>query len=262
MTSNDAAAQRDTSALGCRLHDWNVGARECAASTRRRDGRGLILDLDDTLYPHEDFVRSGFMAVAHHVERTEGLAAADVFASLVTSRGSGARRAEFQALCAERDLRADRVPAMLDAFRSHHPALTLPRATVAALTKLRLDGWRLVILTNGDPAVQRRKVSALRIGALVDSVVYAEEHATGGKPGAAAFAEALRRLGVSARRAVCVGDDPSCDIGGANRLGIRTVQVMTEGTAVDPRADSALTTLEALPRIASQLLDGAVTDAA
>ena len=257
-----AASQRDTSALGCRLHDWNVGARECAASTRRRDERGIILDLDDTLYPYEEYVRSGFMAVARHIERTEGLAAADVFASLVTARCSGSRRAEFQALCAERDLRADRVPGMLDVFRAHHPSLTLPRATVAALTRLRLDGWRLVILTHGDPAVQRQKVSTLGVGVLVDSVVYAEEHATGGKPAASAFAEALRRLSVSARRAVCVGDDPACDIAGANRLGIRTVQVMTDGTAVDPRADSAVTSLDALPRIASQLLDGAVTDAA
>jgi putative hydrolase of the HAD superfamily len=138
----------------------------------------------------------------------------------------------------------------------------LPHASVSALTTLKLDGWRLVVLTNGLPSVQRAKVRALGVAGLVDSVVYAEEHASGGKPAVTVFVEALRRIGVPARRAICVGDDPVRDIAGARQLGIRTVHLRTAAMMPDPQADAVLSSLDTLPAVARELLEGAESDAA
>ena len=53
------------------------------ASTPRRGRRGLILDLDDTLYPRERFVMSGFAAVASFVEKIHGVSAEIAYGVLV-----------------------------------------------------------------------------------------------------------------------------------------------------------------------------------
>jgi putative hydrolase of the HAD superfamily len=208
------------SPLGCQLRDWSINARD---TTRPNAfARGVILDLDDTLYPHEAFVHSGLMAVARHVEETKAVAAMDAFAVMTSARRQGGGR-ELQALCARFGWDEQDVPGLLAVYRGHLPNLRLPRATADVLARLREDGWRTVVLTNGMPLVQRGKVKALGLGPLVDAVVYADEHATGGKPAAAAFRAAMNALGLAARQCVCVGDDTACDIAGARAQGIRTV---------------------------------------
>jgi len=219
------AAPPVPSALGCRLHDWNVQARESLGRRRRRDG--LILDLDDTLYPREQFVQSGLMAVARHVEETHGIPARNAFAVMEACRREGGAGRELQALCAWFGLTPGVIQPLLEVFRNHQPTLQLPEETSAVLTALKADGWRMVVLTNGLPRVQRAKVYALGLHAFVDDVVYAEEQTPGGKPSAEAFRAALKRLALPARRCVCVGDDPVRDIAAARALGMTTVWVST-----------------------------------
>jgi putative hydrolase of the HAD superfamily len=277
MMSVSHQTHHDGSALGCRLHAWDLSARE--SGSHRRTDRGVVLDLDDTLYPHEHFVLSGLMAVARHLEETHEISAPEAFAVMSAARRQGERRHEFQSACARFGLSADLVPELLEVFRVHRPVLRLPRASAAALATLRSEGWGLVVLTNGLPAVQRRKVAALGIEKLVDSVAYADEHAAGGKPAAGAFLEGLRRLGVPARHAVCVGDDLARDIAGARRVGLKTVRVARAaaggpavftpaGEAVDAKdrvdhdADAVISSLLDLPEVARHLIDDQAIDAA
>ena len=264
------AASPVTSPLGCRLHDWNVTARESIGRRRRRDG--LILDLDDTLYPREQFVQSGLMAVARHVEGTRGIPAADAFAVMSTCRRNGGIGRELQALCAWFGLTPDVIPPLVELFRDHQPTLQLPSETSAVLQVLRAESWRMVVLTNGLPRVQRAKVQALGIDALVDDVIYAEEQTPGGKPSAEAFRAALKRLALPARRCVCVGDDPIRDIAAAQALGMTTVWVSAHrrpnplgpGTHVAdaPDADAHIETLVDLPAALVGLREVVDADAA
>ena len=259
------------SPLGCQLHDWNVAARPTPRASARV--RGLIVDLDDTLYPHEAFVHSGLMAVARHVEETKSVTAMDAFAVLAAARRTRAGR-ELQALCAHFGWEEREVPGLLAVYRGHLPNLRLPRASADVLTELRRDGWRIVVLTNGLPLVQHAKVKALGLAPLVDAVIYAEEQATGGKPADAAFRAALSALGLPARQCVCVGDDVVCDIGGAQAQGLQTVWlnpslVSFEGCSGASRdrtgragtPNATISTIEELPSVLSRLTM-VMTDAA
>jgi putative hydrolase of the HAD superfamily len=249
------SAQRVPSPLGCRLHDWNTHARESIAKARRRDG--LILDLDDTLYPREQFVQSGLMAVARHVEETRGIPARNAFVVMTDCRREGGAGRELQALCAWFGLTPDVIQPLVELFRSHQPALQLPAETAAVLTALKADGWRMVVLTNGLPRVQRAKVYALGLHALVEDVVYAEEHTPGGKPSSEPFRAVLKRLALPARRCICVGDDPIRGIAAARALGMTTVWVSAHRRAgavapgtddpVAPNADAHIEALVDLP---------------
>jgi len=225
----------------------------------RAERRGLIIDLDDTVYPRSTYVRSGCAAVARYAAGSHDVSSQEAYGTLARAMATGEPRSAFQALCARHGLPGSMLPGMLDAFRSHEPELWLSDAVEQTLADLRQSGWRVAILTNGLPSVQKKKVAALRLGALVDHVLYAEEIATGGKPAAPVFREALGRLGVTASRTVCVGDDPFADVAGARALGIHTIRLARPGMAPAPEfeADAVVDRFDQVPAVAAALLTSA-----
>jgi putative hydrolase of the HAD superfamily len=230
----------------------------------RAGTRGVIFDLDDTLYAHETFVHSGFEALAHHVEARHGIPAGQALETLRRARREGPRGRELQVLCEVHGLPGALVPQLRNVIRAHTPRLRLPAESLSALARLRADGWRLVVLTNGRPSIQRAKVAALGLPALVHHVVYADEHSRGGKPAPRPFREALCRLGVSADNCVCVGDDPVNDIVGARRLGIRTVRIHQAGGALPlaPDADAVVSDMIDVPATLLAVLAAGACNAA
>jgi putative hydrolase of the HAD superfamily len=230
-----------------------------AASTSgriRRARRGLVLDLDDTLYPRERFVRSGLAAVAHHVSTTYRIPSDLAYGVMLRASALDGNGAELQALCSRFSLPFHIVPQLVEIIRTHTPSLFLGHEVADALRRLRADGWGLAVLTNGLPSVQFRKVAALGLVPLVDEIVYAEEHAAGGKPSAAPFRAALKSLELTAGQCVCVGDDAARDMRGAKAIGMRTIRVARLGMTVDlvDEADIVIDSLRQLPDAASLLV--------
>jgi putative hydrolase of the HAD superfamily len=222
----------------------------------RPPGRGLILDLDDTLYRREHFVRSGFAAVAHHLAAVYGVAEQDANLVMTHALAHGQGALAFQAVCDRFGFPRDIVPSLVDHFRAHRPALWLHPDVASTLRTLRADGWRLVLLTNGLPSVQAGKVAALGLAPLVDGIVYAEEHARGGKPDPEPFRAALRLLGLPASQCVSVGDDVVNDIRAAKAVGVPAIRVARPDVVAmpDDDADVVINSLVQLPDAASLLL--------
>jgi putative hydrolase of the HAD superfamily len=159
------------------------------------------------------------------------------------------------------------VPELVRVIRGHEPVLALGPGAQATLARLRADGWRLAILTNGLPATQRAKVEALGLDTRVDAVLYAEEHAPGGKPSRAAFVAALDALGVSPGEAVFIGDDLERDVHGGRAAGLATIRLATAATAATATAavadaDAVVTHLDDVPQAAAALLKRMDTHAA
>jgi putative hydrolase of the HAD superfamily len=221
------------------------------------EARAIVFDLDNTLYPQEQFTLSGFLAVANLVEAEFGIPRDRAMRVLRGAR-SAQRGHEFQQLCRRFGLSPAIVPELVTVLRTHRPGIRLPMPSAIALRKLRPD-WRIGVLTNGMPSVQRRKVDALALAPLVDAVLYAEEHAAGGKPSPATFDAIRARLGVAADRTVFVGDDPAADISGASRVGFRTIYVSRTTHAWPaelPSPDAWVASVRAVPRVARELLTG------
>jgi putative hydrolase of the HAD superfamily len=218
--------------------------------------RGIVFDLDETLYPRDHFVYSGFAAVSRYVEREWHVPAVQAFTALCRAMSAGKVGRELQALCEHFGRPAGDARDLLRVYRTHRPDLTLSDGSREALLQLRRDGWRIGILTNGLPDVQARKVSALGLRPLVHEVVYAAEYAEGGKPACAAFDVALTRLGVRPSRAVMVGDDLRCDIYGAREAGMRTIRVMLAGglPAIADDADAVIESIEEVPALAGFMI--------
>jgi putative hydrolase of the HAD superfamily len=224
--------------------------------------RAAIFDLDDTLYERDQFVLSGFAAVADEIERRFGLPAPWILATLRRAGVRGHAGRELQALCADHGLPESLIPELVEVIRRHEPALTLGSVAAAVLAQLRADGWRLGILTNGLPATQRAKVEALGLDARVDAVLYAEEHAPGGKPARAAFDAVLAALQVPASRAVFIGDDLARDIYGARGAGLSSIRIATGGARRTDGDADAIVMLEDVPVAAGRLVKGSDAHAA
>ena len=188
-----------------------------------RSPRALLFDLDDTLYLERRFARSGFRAVASHVADRFGASEFEVAATLMGELRANRRSQAFQRLCQRLDLDESVVGELREVYRRHVPTLRLPRPSWRVLSASR-ESWRVGILTNGHPAVQRRKVAALGLDSLVDTVVYAHEVGAG-KPDRRVFLAACETLGTQPGSTVMAGDDPWNDVDGARRAGLRAIRI-------------------------------------
>ncbi len=115
------------------------------------------------------------------------------------------------------------------------------------LGALRARGYRLGIVTNGVPDLQREKLAGSGLDKAFDAVVISGEIDCG-KPDPAIFHYICRALGVAPGEAVMVGDNPGRDVAGGRAAGLRTVWVQRCGRPRDERfpADLECTDLSAL----------------
>jgi len=226
--------------------------------------RALILDLDDTLYPERRFALSGFAAVARAVECEHGYPACAAFHLLRRELRSGRRAQAFQRLADAMSLDLSHVARFREVYRRHQPRLRLPRASRNAIAEARRS-WRVGLLTNGTPAIQRNKVEALGLSSMVEAVIYAHEVGAG-KPDAEVFRVACDALGVMPNRAVMAGDDPWCDVDGARSAGLRAIRVRqgwhrdVESGETGP-ADATVRTIGEVPAAAGRLIHESHDDA-
>ncbi|MVA75147.1 HAD-IA family hydrolase [Auraticoccus sp. F435] len=93
---------------------------------------------------------------------------------------------------------------------------------VPTLRRLRRQGLRVGVLTNGDEAQQRDKLDVVGLTAEID-VLIASSTLPFGKPHPLAFAAAVERLGVRAEEVLMVGDSLENDVRGALAAGMSAV---------------------------------------
>ncbi|MGY1809842.1 HAD family hydrolase [Blastococcus sp. SYSU D00669] len=206
---------------------------------------GVVVDLDDTLYPQADYL-AGAAAAVGGAAAAAGLDGAAVHAALAAELAAGSDtggtidRALLAAGVPAGDLPA-LVPGLVAAFTGHEPERLDPYPGVRAALAALAAAAPLACLTDGNPVIQAAKLAATGLGDLLPVVVVTD--ALGGrqlrKPHPAGLLAVAERLGVPADRLLVIGDRPGKDVAVAAAVGARAIRVRQgehAGAADDPRA--------------------------
>lgn len=214
-------------------------------------GKLIVFDLDDTLYPEHQFVRSGFASVDRWLQdehRIQGF-----FDAACALFESGVRGDIFnRALPGYPEL----IAPMLAHYRAHMPALSLHEDAAWALA---YAGSRhpLGLLSDGYAQTQRNKVAALGIAPLFSALVYTDDEGREAwKPSPRPYERMMRMTGMEGHQCTYIADNPNKDFITARKLGWRTIHIRRPDgeyatPPVDPTyaADHGIETLHALEAI-------------
>jgi putative hydrolase of the HAD superfamily len=188
----------------------------------------VAFDLDDTLYPEREFVHSGFMAVARHLDAS-GLIDAESFLHAADSLFAAGARSNIFDLALERlavDFPGARVGELVRVYREHTPQIRPFTGSGQLLQALKARGVVLALISDGPWQTQQNKLRALGLEACFDHLVFTGAQGEDwGKPSPRAFLEVMERRGVPAAACVYVADNPRKDFVGPNRLGWHTIRV-------------------------------------
>jgi len=188
----------------------------------------IIFDLDDTLYKENDYVRSWFQAVANYVSDNFWISQSKVFKYLWSTFQRYWRWKNFDMMINHFCLQDLSLKKLVNIYREHRPNINLTKGKIVLLKKLK-KRYKLCMITNGYPEVQKKKIKALDMKTYFDKIYYADEQwREYGKPHRKYFELALRQFRISPKNALMVGDDHECDILGAKSVGINTLNVNTK----------------------------------
>jgi putative hydrolase of the HAD superfamily len=229
---------------------------------------GVVVDLDDTLYPQAEYL-AGAAAAVGAAAGSRGLDGAAVHAALAAelAAGSDAGGTIDRALLAvgvPPEALPALVPPLVAAFTGHAPAHLDPYPGVRAALQRLADVVPLACLTDGNPAIQAAKLAATGLGDLLPVVVVTD--ALGGraarKPHPAGLVAVADRLGVPADRLLVIGDRPGKDVAVAAAVGARAVRIRQgeyAGAPDDPRAWAVTRTFPEAAALALDLLGAGTT---
>lgn len=191
--------------------------------------KAFIFDLDDTLYPEYDYVKSGFRVIADAMQKKYGIE--NAFDKLMRLFEAEIGNVYNRLLEQEKiPYRKEDIAELVEMYRKHKPqGLRYFDRTVETLLKLRQSGKKLGIITDGRVDAQQAKIDALKVADLVDNIIITDS--LGGeafrKPDPTSFEKMLRYLNVTPEEAVYVGDNPQKDFAIKKYMPINTVRIFT-----------------------------------
>ena len=197
--------------------------------------RGVVFDIDDTLYLERDYVRSGFRHVAAVAGRSPS-EREELAQWLIEAFDDGMRGHTFERLLEAFPAVARRcsVEALVEAYRNHRPSITLSPGIGPTLDALRSAGLRLGVLSDGTLASQEAKAEVLDLRRWFDPIVFTASLGPGqGKPALTGFQLIARAWGFPSGSIAYVGDNPEKDFTGPRALGWLTVRLRQPGQLHD-----------------------------
>lgn len=167
--------------------------------------KGVIFDLDDTLYSEKEYVKSGFHAIGSYLGNTEKIAN-ELWGYFETGKPA------IDCLLSKWN-RMDMKELLLKVYRSHIPEISLYDGVSEGIQCLRDAGIKVGIITDGRPEGQRNKIQALGLESLVDDIIITDE--LGGiqfrKPCDISFRIIQNKWKIAFDNLLYVGDNPQKD---------------------------------------------------
>ena len=222
---------------------------------------GVVVDLDDTLYPQADYLASAAAAVGVAAGHA-GLDGTAVHAALrhelaVGSDAGGTIDRALLAVGVPAGELPALVPPLVAAFTQHTPPRLSPYPGAEEALRALVAAAPLACLTDGNPAIQAAKVAATGLGPLLPVVVVTDS--LGGravrKPHPQGLLAVAAQLGLPPERLLVIGDRPGKDVAVAAAVGARAIRVRQGEYATAPDEPRAWAVTDTFPEAAELARD-------
>ena len=219
--------------------------------------KAVLFDLDGTILDRLSSLR---VYLFRQVERLP-----DVFDSIhfleymdrlieLDAHGHGDKYQVFRTLEREFEMAPGTWRRLLDDYETHFPHVCAPFPKAhQTLAKLRAEGLKMGLVTNGPITSQQPKIDGLGIAGYFETVLISGAEGVF-KPDPEIFRRAVSRLGVAAEETVMVGDNPEADIGGARSFGMKAIWKRDEYWEAPEVVDGIVDDLEELPGLINRLV--------
>lgn len=193
--------------------------------------RGIVFDLDDTLYLERDYVRSGFSFIADLMAKRTSVEKEEVFSCLWGLFLQGERGNIFDQCLARYPCLQEQfsIQELVTAYRGHIPAIKMFAPLKIWLQNNR-DRFYLGVISDGPLKSQQAKVKSLGVNELIPDIILTD---TWGrefwKPHPLSFEFLAKEWGLENDQLVYIGDNPSKDFIAPKRLGWRTIRLKIQG---------------------------------
>lgn len=181
--------------------------------------KGIIFDLDDTLYGEKEYVRSGYREIAKILPQVKD---ADVKLWGLFEQ----KKAAIDELLKQEGIEEESLKAKcLQAYRNQIPDIHFYPGVEKMLRDLKAEGYVLGIITDGRPEGQRAKIKVLGLEEIVDHIIVTDE--LGGaqfrKPNTKAFELMKEKMKFEYKELCYIGDNINKDFIAPESLGMRSI---------------------------------------
>lgn len=186
----------------------------------------VVLDLDDTLYPEREFIKSGFHAVGAYLQKS-GITSDDLFPVLWKTFCQGVRSTVFNDVLHAVGIEPEEgiIKKLVAIYRSHQPSLSLFPDAEFILNHLR-GRKKMGLLSDGYLETQKNKVFALKIENYFDVIMFTDSLGRQfWKPHTAGYEKIMDACSIPGEKCLYIGDNPLKDFYGARQAGWKTVYV-------------------------------------
>lgn len=209
--------------------------------------KGVIFDLDDTLYSEKEYVRSGYKVVSDFLGGGYEEKLWEYFE---------AGKPAIDKLLEETNKQYKKAE-VLEVYRSHKPEIYLYEGVRELLLELRNKGIKIGIITDGRPEGQRNKIDALGLEEYMDDIIVTDE--LGGvqfrKPCDIAFRILQNRWRLPASEMIYVADNPSKDFQAPQQLGMKSVWFRNEDGIYSLDNECSIWGVDSISNFVSEILE-------
>jgi putative hydrolase of the HAD superfamily len=188
--------------------------------------RGILFDLDGTLFDRESTVRELLQEQHQQFRSALGKVSSGIYVARMLeldAHGHGDKGAAYQRAAIEFDLPEDlAVNLVADFWSRYHSLCRCFPEVLPVLAELRDHGLKLGIVTNGAVRIQEPAIQRLGLASLMNSIHISEREGVR-KPAPEIFARAVRALEVDREETWHVGDHPEVDVRGAVDAGLTAI---------------------------------------
>lgn len=195
----------------------------------------VVFDLDDTLIPEKEYIKSGYHHIAGIIEDRFKIDKNRVFDDLmnlykvsplnVFNRLYGKYQIEYS---------KEMILDLVKEYRGHFPDIQFYDDVLPCLSELKRLGIKVGIITDGYGIAQRQKLKAIQADEYFDEIIVTDELGREyWKPHPKAFEIMKEKFKVNFDEMLYVGDNPEKDFYISRTHPIKTVRVLRDGVHSD-----------------------------